>query len=156
MLASWSLVMCNTDYAFWVSCCQVLPSCRCRAPYQKTGKYIIEDSGCDTIITTKDYSTQLDDWFNGTVILYDDVPDGDVKDTAIDDMIARVGISNLAYAIYTSGTTGKPKGVEVEHLGVLNIWLTTKQNLSAQTKSRSVSLLLPSYLIPPFERCSCH
>ena len=121
MLASWSLVMCNTDYAFWVSCCQVLPSCRCRAPYQKTGKYIIEDSGCDTIITTKDYSTQLDDWFNGTVILYDDVPDGDVKDTAIDDMIARVGISNLAYAIYTSGTTGKPKGVEVEHLGVLNM-----------------------------------
>ena len=28
---------------------------------------------------------------------------------------------NLAYCIYTSGTTGKPKGVLVEHTGVLNL-----------------------------------
>ena len=29
--------------------------------------------------------------------------------------------SNLAYVIYTSGTTGKPKGVMIEHTGVINL-----------------------------------
>jgi len=36
---------------------------------------IINHSGCDTIITTKHYSTQLDEWFHGTVIRFNDVPD---------------------------------------------------------------------------------
>merc|ERR1719215_886746 len=83
-------------------------------------RYIIEDSGCNTIISTKDYATQLD-WFSGNVLLYDDVPKVEVDQNMVDSMVARVGTSNLAYAIYTSGTTGKPKGVEVEHLGVLNM-----------------------------------
>ncbi len=30
------------------------------------------------------------------------------------------GHSHLAYVIYTSGTTGKPKGVMVEHGGIVN------------------------------------
>jgi non-ribosomal peptide synthetase component F len=33
----------------------------------------------------------------------------------------RVDASNLAYMIYTAGTTDKPKGVEVEHRGVVNM-----------------------------------
>lgn len=41
---------------------------------------------------------------------------------------------NLSYVIYTSGTTGKPKGVMIEHSGVVNLiieqankfWLTEK------------------------------
>ena len=32
--------------------------------------------------------------------------------------------SNLAYVIYTSGTTGKPKGVMVEHKGVINVYFS--------------------------------
>jgi len=34
---------------------------------------------------------------------------------------------NLAYIIYTSGSTGEPKGVEVEHRGVVNTLLCRKQ-----------------------------
>jgi len=83
-------------------------------------QYIVEDSGCDTILSTQDYSTQLD-WFTGSVVLFDDIPDLAVDDKSMDHMINRVATSDLAYAIYTSGTTGKPKGVEVEHLGVLNM-----------------------------------
>jgi len=33
----------------------------------------------------------------------------------------RVERGEIAYVIYTSGTTGRPKGVEVEHVGLVNL-----------------------------------
>ena len=41
---------------------------------------------------------------------------------------------NLAYVIYTSGTTGKPKGVMVEHRGVVNrvIWMNDIHKLTEE------------------------
>jgi len=41
--------------------------------------------------------------------------------------------TNLAYVIYTSGTTGKPKGVMIEHKGIVNLI----QDLSIRYKIRS-------------------
>ncbi|NBQ85843.1 MAG: hypothetical protein EBU03_06965, partial [Methylophilaceae bacterium] len=37
--------------------------------------------------------------------------------------------SNLAYVIYTSGTTGNPKGVMIEHKGVVNLTITQAKEL---------------------------
>ncbi|MDN4524087.1 non-ribosomal peptide synthetase [Fictibacillus fluitans] len=41
--------------------------------------------------------------------------------------------SNLAYVLFTSGTTGKPKGIEVEHRGVVSLltWLAEAYPLTA-------------------------
>ncbi|WP_278286427.1 MULTISPECIES: non-ribosomal peptide synthetase [Clostridium] len=41
---------------------------------------------------------------------------------------------NLAYVIYTSGTTGKPKGVMIEHKGIVNRinWMQKKYNISSK------------------------
>jgi len=40
---------------------------------------------------------------------------------------------DLAYCIYTSGTTGKPKGVMIEHTGVINLreYFRTKQGINS-------------------------
>ncbi|MCB4782061.1 MAG: condensation domain-containing protein, partial [Sulfurovum sp.] len=48
----------------------------------------------------------------------------------------KVTSSNLAYVIYTSGSTGLPKGVMVEHGGVVNhmVWMKNTYNFSDKDK----------------------
>jgi len=41
-------------------------------------------------------------------------------------LYSAISPGSLAYIIYTSGTTGKPKGVEVEHRGVVNMLLSRR------------------------------
>ncbi|KAG0201790.1 hypothetical protein BGX28_005476, partial [Mortierella sp. GBA30] len=44
---------------------------------------------------------------------------------------------HLAYVIFTSGTTGKPKGVMVEHRGVVNLIMSRQEYLHVETSSRA-------------------
>jgi amino acid adenylation domain-containing protein len=60
-----------------------------------------------------------------------------------DNLNLRIKAKNLAYAIYTSGTTGNPKGVLIEHAGLVNTLLNQveKLNLSHQDKVLAISPL---------------
>lgn len=46
--------------------------------------------------------------------------------------------SDLAYVIYTSGTTGKPKGVMIEHRGIVNSVLWKKEEYQFSVHDRSL------------------
>jgi amino acid adenylation domain-containing protein/non-ribosomal peptide synthase protein (TIGR01720 family) len=50
-----------------------------------------------------------------------DVGQTDTSDCLITDLSNELPCDRLAYVIYTSGTTGQPKGVMVEHCGVVNV-----------------------------------
>lgn len=86
--------------------------------------YILEDTEVSFVITEKCYQNKLLKWF-----LDDDI---NARLLAVDnskkyinvrtDNLQNISkISNLVNVIYTSGTTGKPKGVMVEHRGVVSL-----------------------------------
>ncbi len=69
------------------------------------------------------------------------IPILDMDNTILDNPnIENPGIElspeNLAYVIYTSGTTGKPKGVMVNHLGLMNLASTEMKNYNITSDSR--------------------
>lgn len=102
-------------------------------------QYILQDTGANIILTNEQEQTRLatinstttdathssdsmQEQRSTTILAIDNqeiqeqlsqqLPDNPTTDTTS---------SNLAYVIYTSGTTGNPKGVMIEHKGVVNL-----------------------------------
>jgi amino acid adenylation domain-containing protein len=53
---------------------------------------------------------------------------------------SNVTVDNLAYVIYTSGTTGKPKGVQLEHRGLLNLVFWHQQAFAISPLDRATQV----------------
>jgi amino acid adenylation domain-containing protein len=49
-----------------------------------------------------------------------------------------VGVDHLAYVVYTSGSTGNPKGVLIEHRGIVNTILAATDVLDARSHKRGL------------------
>lgn len=97
-------------------------------PYSRL-KHMLDDSQANILITTRKIleNKRNERAFNvKTIILIDDI-DFSVNYTPINNSLP----SSLAYMIYTSGSTGLPKGVMVEHRGLLNFlqWLLKIEQL---------------------------
>lgn len=81
--------------------------------------YILSDVDAEWMITQQKYHDALSPFIRTRKIYVDEanVP------SAISLIPAAVTPSDLAYIIYTSGSTGQPKGVMIEHAGLVNFTL---------------------------------
>jgi len=82
-------------------------------------RYMVEDSGLDIVLTSRELADQLS-WFTGSVVVLEDVLDSPPAGGRSREIPAADVPDELAYVIYTSGSTGAPKGVEVPRSAVSN------------------------------------
>jgi amino acid adenylation domain-containing protein len=89
------------------------------ADYPKARKaFILQDTAVKSLITQTDYIFDLD-YYSGDVFAIDVQLDG--LATSVEAPASVNKPTDLAYVMYTSGSMGKPKGVMVEHRGVVRL-----------------------------------
>ena len=100
-------------------------------------KYLVENGDVKVVLTQSSVQSRVS------------VPDG-VEILVVDQMQPLEGkplegrtrqkLEDLAYVIYTSGSTGQPKGVMIDHLGVVNTVLDINQRFSVGPQDRVLAL----------------
>ena len=114
--------------------------------------YILSDSQVSMLLTQKNLVTQLPEQ-KACVVCLD--ADWEVISQQSDgNPVSVVTAENLAYVIYTSGSTGMPKGVMIEHQGMLNhlyakVWdlKLTETDAIAQTAPQSFDISVWQLLV---------
>ncbi|WP_143760417.1 non-ribosomal peptide synthetase, partial [Paenibacillus sp. FSL R5-0765] len=103
-------------------------------------RYILENSNAQLLLTQRELLQQVP--FEGTVLALDDEQaySGDGSN-----LEAVSGPNDLAYVIYTSGTTGKPKGVMLEHRGLVSLKLMFADRLGITEHDRIVQFASLSF-----------
>ena len=89
-------------------------------------KYILEDTNAKVILTNKIYRAKIEDIARkDQQIQILDIDNEIIQERLLMQVSTNIKTvttsTNLAYVIYTSGTTGNPKGVMIEHRGVVNL-----------------------------------
>ena len=114
-------------------------------------KYILEDTNTKLVLTNEVYKQRLEDISKASVANLGTIEENlQIRTLAIDNkeiqeqlslqlvtnLDTETTSSNLAYVIYTSGTTGNPKGVMIEHKGVVNRiqWMSSMYPLRKSDK----------------------
>ncbi|PBP94067.1 non-ribosomal peptide synthetase, partial [Pseudomonas congelans] len=81
--------------------------------------YMIEDSTPSALLTQRDLQMRLPT-LTLPLVLLDEDQRTTFTERDDDPVVEALGVRNLAYVIYTSGSTGNPKGVMIEHRGLVN------------------------------------
>ncbi|KQB41358.1 non-ribosomal peptide synthetase [Flavobacterium aquidurense] len=105
-------------------------------------RFIIEDTQLKLLISEDSCALELE-YYTGNIFLIDH----NYWDLAAAAPAEKVAISpdDLAYVIYTSGSTGQPKGVMVQHSGVVNTILSLIDALEIKEAKRSLQYLSFSF-----------
>lgn len=111
-------------------------------PPQRRG-YMMSDARLELVVTRRDFAAGLPAEQCELLLLDDEELALDA--TSAEPLPRRSGATNLAYVIYTSGSTGEPKGVEVEHRGLVNHALAFAARCELAEGDRLLQYLSPSF-----------
>ena len=104
-------------------------------------KRILEDSGAKILLTDK--SIEGEKIMFDNVVLIAETIFSFTSDPLFDTIYPQA--DDLAYIIYTSGTTGSPKGVLINHKGLLNLVENQIEQFEMSVKSRTLQFASISF-----------
>ncbi|CAG2169613.1 unnamed protein product, partial [Oppiella nova] len=115
-----------------------------------TVKYILADTSTKLILTNEIHKPRLEEISKQQKVLAVDSRklQKQLLLQSINSPNIAIRSTDLAYVIYTSGTTGNPKGIMIEHRGVVNLKydMTSKYQLRDTIKRDEVILLFANYV----------
>jgi len=104
---------------------------------QERINWLLENSQTELILTQSRLKNQIS-WPEDTKRVYVDSEDlSEIDDSELEHL---QGPDDLAYVIYTSGSTGEPKGVMLNHRGVVNALIQTNNSYKIDSDSRVLAV----------------
>ncbi|WP_426333525.1 amino acid adenylation domain-containing protein [Paenibacillus silvae] len=103
-------------------------------------RYILENSNAQLLLTQRELLSQVP--FEGKVLALDEEQVYSEDGSNLEPVS---GPNDLAYVIYTSGTTGKPKGVMLEHRGLVSLKSMFADRLGINQDDRIVQFASMSF-----------
>lgn len=114
-------------------------------------QYILKDTAAKIVITEKCYASRLRKMTgDGMHIIESDSIEWYSDKASTRNIQLNMSSSDLAYIIYTSGTTGTPKGVMIEHRGVVNLQVSLSRLFSLRELEDEVILTFSNYVFDHF------
>lgn len=113
-----------------------------RLPQERLA-FMLQDAQVSVLLTQKHLVEQLPKSQAQVVCL-----DADWETITINsdrNPLSPVKPDNLAYVIYTSGSTGQPKGVEIQHSGLVNLVTWHQRAYSVTSADRATQLAGPAF-----------
>ncbi|WP_281560272.1 non-ribosomal peptide synthetase [Thalassomonas sp. RHCl1] len=111
--------------------------------------YMLNDSGLKLVLSQSTLIHKLGDYAYDIVLLDDEDTRADIAACTVQENAAALSASaaatDLAYVIYTSGSTGQPKGVAVEHGGLVNLNRFELEDFQVEASSRVLHLVSFSF-----------
>ncbi|HEY9633551.1 MAG TPA: amino acid adenylation domain-containing protein [Coleofasciculaceae cyanobacterium] len=101
--------------------------------------FMLEDAQVSVVLTQQPWVDRIGRHNKSQVICLDTNWETIAQETDANPS-SNVTTDNLAYVIYTSGTTGKPKGVEIEHRGLLNLVFWHQQAFGVSPLDRATQV----------------
>jgi amino acid adenylation domain-containing protein len=112
-------------------------------------EYIISETALQVLVTENTYATDLD-FYQGAVFTIDQDLQS-ISSYPSSTLALAVSASNLAYVIFTSGSTGQPKGVLIEHHGIVNTIFAQQHIFQIKEKERHLQFASLSFDASAFE-----
>lgn len=97
---------------------------------------ILKKGQVTTILTKSEINEKNIDYFNKYNVINVD----EVRNDSLKYSLPHIKSSDLAYVIFTSGSTGEPKGVMINHLGVINTIKDINDRYSIDSNDRTICL----------------